>query len=265
MPCWPSRVELEQFFLQKYGKPEEVGWAPRRRFRFGYYLPADIYEVVVGKLIGAGCAWIDVGGGRHVFPENPTLARLLVSRCSTMVAVDPSENVRENEFVHRREQCLIEDYHPDGQFDLASLRMVVEHVEQPEKVVQALARLLRPGGVAIVLTVNRWSPITMLSRFTPFGLHHPIKKLIWGGEEHDTFPVRYLMNTRHRLRHLFEAQGFQEVEFAFLDDLSAFGLFRGLNLAELAVWRLLKRFGLRYPENCLLGIYQRRPGSTNRL
>jgi ubiquinone/menaquinone biosynthesis C-methylase UbiE len=169
--------------------------------------------------------------------------------------VDPSENVHRNEFVHERVQCLLEDFRTDRRFDLATLRMVVEHAEQPKLLIGALDRLLLPGGLAVVLTVNLLSPIATISRFTPFWLHHPVKKLIWGGEEEDTFPVCYQMNTRRRLRALFEAQGFREAEFEFLDDLSAFGKFRWLNLVELSVWKLLKTCGVRYPENCLLGIY----------
>jgi 2-polyprenyl-3-methyl-5-hydroxy-6-metoxy-1,4-benzoquinol methylase len=150
---------------------------------------------------------------------------------------------------------MIENYDTAQQFDLATLRMVAEHVERPDRVVQALHRLLRPGGKAIVLTVNLWSPITILSRFTPFRAHHPIKRLFWGGEERDTFPVRYRMNTRKTLRDLFEQNGFREATFAYLDDLSTFSRFRRLSSVELLIWRLCRRAGLRYPENCLLGVY----------
>jgi hypothetical protein len=89
-------------------------------------------------------------------------------------------------------------------------------------------------------------------------MHHPIKSRIWGGSEEDTFPVRYLMNTRSTLRQLFEQAGFQEAAFAKLDDLTAFGRFRLLNIAELVAWKALNRLGIPYAENCLLGVYERR-------
>jgi hypothetical protein len=253
----PSRAELERLFIQKYGDPARVGWSPNQRFRFGYYRPADVYEATIAKLIHPGCAWIDVGGGHSIFPENPGLARSLISRCSHVVAVDPSDNVNRNEFVHERVQRTIEHYCSDRLFDVATLRMVAEHVEEPNMVVRALNRLLRLGGLAVLLTVNLRSPIATISRLTPFQLHHPIKKLIWGGEERDTFPVRYRMNTRRALRTVFAQHGFREREFAFLDDLSAFGRFRVLSRGELWAWKFLKTFGLRYPENCLLGVYEK--------
>ena len=257
MVSLPAGSELEQLFLQKYGDPQRTGWAPRRRRRFGYALPADVYEALVSKLVTPGCRWIDVGGGHDVFPENPALARSLAARCSVLVAVDPSENVHRNEFAHERVQAFIEDYRTDRQFDLATLRMVVEHVDDPANVVRALNRLLRPGGRAVVLTVNLRSPITLVSRFTPFWLHHPIKSRVWGGSEEDTFPVRYRMNTRRALRRWFEQGGFREAEFAVLDDLSPFGGFRTVNLVELYAWKAMRTLGLPYPENCLLGVYER--------
>lgn len=176
----PSRSDLDRLFREKYGDPTEIGWSPRRRYRFGYYLPSDIYEAVVEKYVFEGCAWIDVGGGGAIFPDNSRLAERLASRCSRAVAVDPSDNVYKNKVVHERVRCQIEDYRTDRSFDLATMRMVAEHVKEPDKVAAALGRLLRPGGLAILLTVNAHSPITLVSRLVPQGLHYPIKRLFWG-------------------------------------------------------------------------------------
>src|SRR5262245_30294481 len=92
----PSRDDLERLFRQKYVTPESVGWSPRRRHNFGYFLPSDVYEATISGLVKDGCAWIDIGGGHNIFPENAALARSLVARCSAVVAVDPSDNVHKN-------------------------------------------------------------------------------------------------------------------------------------------------------------------------
>jgi hypothetical protein len=65
------------------------------------------------------------------------------------------------------------------------------------------------------------------------------------------------MNTRRQLARLFSAAGFREAHFAYLDDCRLLARFRFLNLCELAAWRLWKTLGLKYPENCLLGVYER--------
>jgi ubiquinone/menaquinone biosynthesis C-methylase UbiE len=174
-----------------------------------------------------------------------------------VVAVDPSENVKNNDFVHRRSQCFLEDYVADELFDLATLRMVVEHVENPKQFVVALQRILRPGGIIVVFTVNKMSPNSQVARLIPFRLHHPIKQFFWGDDEEDTFPVHYKMNSRSVLRSLFREHGFEEVAFSTLDDLSTFARFPHLNCAKLVVWKVLGSVGLKYPENCLLGVYKK--------
>jgi SAM-dependent methyltransferase len=253
----PSSSELELLFEQKYGSPCATGWSPRRRHDFGYYLPADVYEALLSRLITNGCRWLDVGGGRHIFPDNSGLSQTLADRAKLLVAVDPSNNVQINPYVHERVQCLLEDYRTDHVFDVATLRMVAEHVVDPERLVAALKGLVRPGGVVVIFTVNGRSPLPLLSRVIPFGLHHPIKRLFWGGEEEDTFPVAYRMNSRATLKRLFESDGFHEILFSYLDDLSTLGHFKlGISL-ELVAWRLLKSIGIRYPETCLLGVYQK--------
>lgn len=259
-PDPPSQDELTALCFQKYGEPEALGWGPRRRLRCSYFLPMDVYEALVAKLVYPGCSWLDVGGGHCPFPENPGLSRELAARCVRLVAVDPSENVRHNAFAHERVQCPLERYEPGSRFDLATMRMVVEHVGCPEAFVEALSRVVRPGGLAVVLTVSLYSPVTLVSRMLPFAAHHPVKRLFWGGEEEDTFPTTYRMNTRRVLRRLFEGADFEERRFLRLDDLCVFGSFRVMGGLELLLWRGLRKVGLRYPESRLLGIYERRSG-----
>jgi 2-polyprenyl-3-methyl-5-hydroxy-6-metoxy-1,4-benzoquinol methylase len=253
----PSREELYDLFVRKYGKPEDTGWSPRRRFRSGYFLPSDVYEAVVNKLVTKGCSWLDVGGGRSPFPENYALARSLAERVHIFVGVDPSAEIDVNPFVHRGIRARIEDFTTTDRFDIVTMRMVAEHVMDPRGFVAAIARLLHPKGKAVVLTVNWWSPITLISRITPFALHHPIKRLLWGGREEDTFPVAYRMNTRRRLQHIFGAAGLIEKQFSYVDDCSAFGQFYYLNGLELSMQRFMRQRGWRYPETCLLGIYEK--------
>jgi SAM-dependent methyltransferase len=255
----PTRKELDAVFLLKHGSPETTGWAPQRRYRNGYFTPADVYETLVARFVQPGIRWLDVGGGHAVFPDNPRLARQLVDRAAHVAAVDPSDNVHQNEFVQERFQGFLEGFTSAEPFDLATMRMVVEHVVAPESFVGALSRLVKPGGHAIVYTVNRWAPITLLSWAVPFNLHHTAKRLFWASEEKDTFPVQYRMNTRRTLKRLFHGAGFEERLFAKLDDVTTLGGFRRLNRLELLLWKGFRGVGLAYPENCLLGVYRRLP------
>ena len=257
MSILPTPADLARLFALKYGDPAATGPNPRRRHARGYFLPADVYEAAVANAVAPGCDWLDVGGGSSPFPDNPKLAAELAARAGRFVGVDPSANVFDNPYTCEKHRAFVEEYTPPAPFDLATLRMVAEHVTDPARVVGALARLVKPGGRVVVLTVDLWSPITVVSRAVPSELHHPVKKLFWGGEEKDTFPTAYRMNTRRDLKRLFARGGFREAEFAWVDDCSALARFPRLNTLELLGRAALRKLGLRYPECNLLGVYQR--------
>ena len=260
----PGRADLDRLFAAKYGPPESTGPGPRRRLRYGYFTPDDYYEATVDRLLRPGDRWLDVGGGRDVFPSNHALSRELADRAGRLVAVDPSPNVHENPFAHERTEAFIEDYAGEGGFDLLTLRMVAEHIADPDRAAATLARLAAPGGRVIVYTINVWSPVSLAAWAIPFGLHHPIKKVLWRTEEKDTFPVTYRMNTRRALARVMGRHGFREVAFTYLDDCRTFARFRGLNHVELVARSGAAAVGLSYPENCLLGVYESANGSTAR-
>ncbi len=252
-----SRSELEEVFRLKYGDPAAAGWGPRLRWRLGYFQPDEFYEAVLAQLVTPGCTWLDVGCGREVFPTNPVLTQRLADRCKLLVGVDEDATLEENLIVHRRVRTAIEEYTTDQAFDVVTLRMVAEHVTRPEPAAAALARLTRPGSKVVVYTVNQWAPAAVAARLVPFRWHHAVKSALWGTEEEDTFPVAYLMNTRRRLARLFRAHGFRECFFRYLDDCRSLGRWRPTLWAELSLRRLLRTFGIAYPENCLLGVYER--------
>ncbi len=239
----------------KYGKPSERNWGPRFRARAGYQTPDDIYEQTICDLVTPGTDWLDVGCGRDLFPHNPRTAEILASRCRSLTGVDPSPNIFENKLLHHRFQGMPQDFKPEQRYDLITLRMVAEHVTDPAQLTGALARLIRPGGRVVIYTVNKWSPVSLIAAVTPLSFHHAVKSVIWNTEEKDTFPTEYRMNTRKTLQRVFRAAKFREESFRYLDDCRSFQKYKLLNILELSIWRLLKAFGLLYPENCLLGIY----------
>jgi hypothetical protein len=96
-----------------------------------------------------------------------------------------------------------------------------------------------------------------MTSLVPFPLHHPLKWVLWGSQKKDTFPTFFRMNTRARLREIFEAAGFSEAFFDYLDDCRTTSALKPFQWLELLSWRSLRRLGLRYPENCLLGVYRK--------
>lgn len=259
MMSTPSPDQLLELVQRKHdGDSSRFGWATRLRMRFRHFTPEEIYQATIDQLVAPGCSWLDVGCGRHVFPSNPELARSLANRCSRLVGVDPDSTIDENPFLHHRVKSTINDYQSDQCYDVVTLRMVAEHITDPDSALAALSRLTNPGGKVVIYTVNKWSPVSLIAKVVPTSLHHPIKHLLWKTEEKDTFPVAYRMNTRGQLRRMFEEHGFREASFAYLDDCRSFANTRPLLFLELLACRGFNSVGLRYPENCLLGVYERK-------
>jgi SAM-dependent methyltransferase len=254
----PSATDLASLAALKYGDLAAGGWGPRLRHRFGYFTPDDWYEAWVWHLVGAETNWLDVGCGRALFPSNDAAARVLAARCKCLTGLDPSDNIDDNPYVHRRAKCRLEDFVPAGTFDLITLRMVAEHVTDPAAAAGALARLAGPEAHVVIYTVNKWSPVSLIAAATPMSVHHAVKSVLWGGEERDNFPTAYKMNSRAALRTLFSSVGLEEVSFSYLSDTRATGRFLAANFVELSIWWLLRLAGATYPENCLLGVYHKK-------
>ncbi|MGQ0652118.1 MAG: class I SAM-dependent methyltransferase [Betaproteobacteria bacterium] len=253
----PSAEELRRIYDIKYCRKGEPGWSPRLRLRFRYFTPDDHYEAVVAASVKEGCTWADVGCGRDIFPHNPDLAVQLAKRCSFVLGIDPDRNILDNPFLTESFMGMVEDYPGGRQFDLVTLRMVAEHIQDPEKSVSRIARLVRPGGRLVIYTPYEWAVMSVCAAISPFALHHPIKRLLWGGEKRDTFPTAYKLNTRKTLAHYCGRNDLKEVLFAHLDDCRTFGRFYPLAYGELVLQRALSALGIRYPESCILAVYEK--------
>jgi hypothetical protein len=122
----------------------------------------------------------------------------------------------------------------------------------------AVNHCTKPGSYVIVYTINRWSPVPVITQLVPFSLHHPAKRVLWGSQQKDTFPTAYKMNTRQQLGELFSASGFDTALFAYLDDCRTLARYKVLLNMELMLQKATRGIGLVYPENCLLGVYRKR-------
>jgi len=258
----PTREDLQAIFDVKYHQEGELGPGPRTRLSFGYFNPDDHYEAIVSKLLQPGDAWADVGCGRDIFPSNRPLARQLAARSSYLYGVDPDPNIRDNPFITEGFEGLIEDCTTSRRFDLLTMRMVAEHIVDPARSLRRIAEMLKPGGLLVIYTPNKWSPVPILTRVVPNAHHQTFKRMLWDTEERDTFPTAFRMNTRRQLRDHCASQGLEEAFFTHLDDCRTFDSYGWLNRAELTLQKVLRSVSIRYPENCLLGVYRKVAVST---
>jgi len=125
---------------------------------------AAAYELavqpVLSKLKIKGAA-LEIGTGTGIFLES-----LKNQGFETLVGVEPSAAAIAAAPSHRqawiREAIFVEsDFQPES-FDFICCFMTLEHVRNPQEIVSAASRLLRPGGAIALVTHDYRSPVNRL-------------------------------------------------------------------------------------------------------
>jgi SAM-dependent methyltransferase len=91
--------------------------------------------------------------------------------------------------------------------------MVMEHVSDPDKALNSISRLLKPGGIFVFHTPNYWNYWTFIPYFVPQGLKNKIIELAEGRVEDDVFPVFYKFNTVSSISKVAKQAGLEIREF----------------------------------------------------
>jgi protein O-GlcNAc transferase len=143
-----------------------------------------------------GGDWLDVGFG------NGSLLFTAQEWGFTAVGVDLREaNVAAMKKLGFEAHCeLIEDLAFDGRFSVISMADVLEHIPYPKPALQAVNRLMKPGGVLFVSMPNM---ATMIWRALDGMNANPY----WGEIEH------YHNFTRQRLYAVLEEHGFAPLQY----------------------------------------------------
>jgi SAM-dependent methyltransferase len=104
----------------------------------------------------------------------------------------------------------------DGSFDVVFSIYVLEHVDRPRELVEEIGRVLRPGGVCLMLTPNILHYVTLFSQLTPTRFHKWINRKR-GRPAEDTFPTVYRLNSRRALNDYFTGAGLERVSIDLIE------------------------------------------------
>jgi len=144
----------------------------------------SVFDEVVGTWHGKTVLDLGCGGG--------FMSEALAKRGATVVGVDPTEAAIDAARAHAGENGLAIDYRvgsgeaipvADHSFDCVVCVDVLEHVADVDRVLDEIARALKPGGLFLFDTINRTMVATVLIvhvgecilRLLPRGTHDPAK------------------------------------------------------------------------------------------
>jgi SAM-dependent methyltransferase len=164
----------------------------------------DRFSDVIHEHVRAGDVMLDAGcGSGRVFQYHFDANQ----RPRLIFGVDMTDEPKGNQNVDAaaRADLAALPFH-DETFDIAISSHVAEHLTHPERVFGELSRVLKPGGLLLILTPNRWHYVTVSSALLPHSFH--LKFNHWRGVDvHDIFPTQYKANTAGRMRMLYEGAG----------------------------------------------------------
>ena len=75
---------------------------------------------------------------------------------------------------------------PEAAFDKVLLTEVIEHVPEPERAIAEAARVLRPGGIAVISTPSRFSPLNVA-----YGVKRRIRRYGFNEHLHEFTPASF--------------------------------------------------------------------------
>jgi SAM-dependent methyltransferase len=159
-----------------------------RRFYFQVPIGQRSLEAAIGEALAAGhTAALDAGCGADA-PLTRKFSQLIPT-----IGIDLCEGLPRDLRVVTGDLANL-PFH-DGSFSLVFSRSVFEHLTHPDQVLNEFHRVLRPNGVCVILTPNKFDYSSVAAALTPQWFHEWFVTRLYRSASYDTFPTVYRANT----------------------------------------------------------------------
>jgi len=145
--------------IQKFSELAHRWWDPTSEFRPLHEINPLRLEWINARIPLAGKQVCDVGCGGGILAES------IAKKGSTVTGIDLSEKALKVAYLHSLESGIKVRYElisaeelaarEAGQYDVVTCMEMLEHVPDPAAIVQACAKLVKPGGYIFFSTLNR--------------------------------------------------------------------------------------------------------------
>ena len=171
-----------------------------------------VLEVLASNEPPGSKAVLDLGAGAGII-EQMNFKGIAGRVCG----VDPDPRVAENPYLDEGKEGIGEQIpYPDNSFDLVFSVNVLEHLDQPQEVFAEVQRTLKPGGIFLAKTPNKWHYMPLIASVTPHSFHQWVNKRR-GRASIDTFPTRYRANSPASIRKLAMSTGFDVLKLDLVE------------------------------------------------
>lgn len=180
-----------------------VGWMDRTFYpSHSDFWDDELFRSYILESICPNSVVLDLGAGAGIV-QQMNFKGLAAKVCG----IDPDPRVTSNPHLDEGLIGAGEAIpYPDNFFDVVFADNVLEHLPNPEAVFAEIARVLKPGGVMLAKTPNRWHYVAMIASLTPTWFHKAFNRMR-GRDVEDTFPTRYRANRRRVLKQLAHLSG----------------------------------------------------------
>ena len=205
------------------------------------------YVRMLQQYFRPGMRWLDAGCGHSLLqawlPKAKEIEERFLAEADWIVGADVDTQSLTLPCSIPRVACdLTALVFEDETFDLITCNMVVEHLDAPELVFREFFRVLRPGGVVVILTPNLHHWANAVAWITPFWFHHWALRMLRDRPPEDVFPTRYLCNTQSVMRRSLCSVGFSSVNVSMVPGRPRLIEFGPLFYPEYLFYQLSLRF-----------------------
>ena len=145
--------------IDKFDRVSKIWWDPKGEMGALHTINPLRTKFITKNLDGFTPRILDVGCGGGILSE------ALAKTGAQVMGIDLSQASLEVARQHAKAQSLNIDYQYEnvgdvaqknkGKFDVVTCMEMLEHVPEPDKIVAACSRALKPGGHAFFSTINR--------------------------------------------------------------------------------------------------------------
>jgi len=172
----------------------------------------ELFRKRILKYLSPSMVILDLGAGAGIVEQMNFRGKV-----ARVCGVDLDPRVETNVYLDEgRKSDAGEIPYADESFDLVFCDNVFEHLDQPLHVFKEVARVLRPGGLFMFKTPNKWHYMPTIARLTPHGFHQFVNRLR-GRAEVDTFPTCYRVNTRTDVKRFAQSADFDVEQIEYIE------------------------------------------------